>query len=248
MAVPHGVPLRHALAQITCTGEVATAMARSTVDGPDVHTRPLPISPPAARVSRPRWRDARLVGGLMLVLLSVVLAARLFSSAGNTTPVWVAAHDLAAGSSLRPSDVVERQVRLESVAGSYLSARAAVPAGYVLARPIASGELVPVSAVVAASSAPDRRLVTVPVERFHRPADLRHGVRVDVYVTRTPSGGSLSTTLVLASATVEDVLNDGGRFGPAADSAGVVLGVSPGDVPALVAASRSGTLDLVSAG
>jgi Flp pilus assembly protein CpaB len=197
---------------------------------------------------RPRWRDARLVTGLLLVLLSVVLGARLLSGAGRTTPVWVAAHDLDAGASLRSGDLVQREVRLESVAGSYLSAATAVPAGYVLARPVAAGELVPVSAVVPAASAPPRRLVTVPVERFHRPGDLRHGVRVDVYVTRTPSGGSASTTLVLASATVDDVLNDGGRFGPAADSVGVVLGVPPGDVPALVAAARSGTLDLVSAG
>ena len=223
-------------------------MARSTVDGLSVRSRALPTSPPATRVSRPKWRDARLIGGVLLVLVSVILGARLLSGAGHTTPVWVAAHDLSAGTSLRSSDLIKRDVRLESVAGSYLSAGGAVPVGYVLARPVASGELVPAAAVTAASTAPDRRLVTVPVERFHRPGDLRHGLRVDVYVTLTPSGGTASTSLVLASATVEDVLNDGGRFGPTGDSMGVVLGVSPADVPALVAASRSGTLDLVAAG
>ena len=224
-------------------------MARSTVDGLNVRTRRTAdltaghagVQAEVARHATDRRGPARpRLGRLRGAPARQAPVTRPRSGSRRTTS--------SAGTSLRPSDLIKRDVRLESVAGSYLSASGAVPVGYVLARSVASGELVPAAAVTAASTAPDRRLVTVPVERFHRPGDLRHGLRVDVYVTLTPSGGTASTSLVLASATVEDVLNDGGRFGPTGDSMGVVLRVSPADVPALVAASRSGTLDLVAAG
>lgn len=34
-------------------------------------------SPAARRIGRPRWRDTRLLAGVLLVLLSVVLGARV---------------------------------------------------------------------------------------------------------------------------------------------------------------------------
>jgi Flp pilus assembly protein CpaB len=180
------------------------------------------------------------------VLASVVVGARVLASADKTTPVWAAAHDLAAGTSLRADDLVRHDARLGSAASAYLSATGAPPTGYVLSRPVTSGELVPAAAVTTAAAAPDRRLVTVPVERLHRPADLRRGVRVDVYVTPTGTGAaSTSTSLVLTDVTVDSVIADGGRLGPAGDTSGVVLGVAPQDVLALVGATRAGTLDLV---
>lgn len=223
-------------------------MARSTVDGlTERARRPPPLaSPPAVRVSRPRWRDARLLGGVLLVLASVVLGSRVLAAADDTTPVWAVSRDLAAGTSLRADDLVRRDVRLGSAASTYLSARGSAPVGYVLSRPVRSGELLPASAVNPGGAAVQQRLVTVPVDRLHRPAGLRHGAQVDVYVTPTKSEpATTATSLVLASVPVEDVVSDGGRLGPAGDAVGVVLRVDPGQVEALVAATRSGVLDLV---
>jgi|1186.fasta_scaffold121275_2 Flp pilus assembly protein CpaB len=223
-------------------------MARSTIDG---HTesarRPAPlISPPAARVGRPRWRDARLLGGVLLVLASVVLGSRVLAAADDTTSVWAVSRDLAAGTSLRADDVERRDVRLGTAASTYLSARGDAPVGYVVSRPLHSGELLPASAVTPGGTAVQQRLVTVPVDRLHRPAGLRRGAQVDVYVTPTKSEAAPATTsLVLASVPVDDVVSDGGRLGPAGDAVGVVLRVPPGQVEALVAATRSGVLDLV---
>lgn len=223
-------------------------MARSTVDGVTERVRrpPSSASPPAVRVSRPRWRDARLLGGVLLVLASVVLGSRVLAAADDTTPVWAVSRDLAAGTSLRADDLVRRDVRLGSAASTYLSARGSAPVGYVLSRPVHSGELLPASAVNPGGAAAQQRLVTVPVDRLHGPAGLRRGAQVDVYVTPTKSEPSATaTSLVLASVPVEDVVSDGGRLGPAGDAVGVVLRVDPGQVEALVAATRSGVLDLV---
>ena len=223
-------------------------MARTTIESGVGRAAgaPAPPSPPALRLARPRWRDARLVAGVLLVLLAVVLGARTMASAARTTAVWAAARDLAVGTTLRPGDVVRHDVRLGSSASAYLSAAGGSPVGYVLSRPVTAGELLPAAAVTEASAAPDLRLVTVPVERFHRPGALRHGARVDVYVTVVTTSASPGTTrVVLTGATVDDVVSDGGRFGPTGDSVGVVLAVPPGEVSDLVAASRAGVLDLV---
>ena len=223
-------------------------MARSTLDGVTERTRRAEVlaSPAAVRVGRPRWRDARLLGGVLLVLASVVLGSRVLASADDTTPVWAVSHDLAAGTSLRADDLVRRDVRLGAAASTYLSAKDSAPVGYVVSRTIRSGELLPAAAVTSASAAVEQRLVTVPVDRLHRPAGLRRGAEVDVYVTPTKSDSTApATSLVLSSVPVDDVVSDGGRLGPAGDAVGVVLRVTPGQVGPLVAATRSGALDLV---
>ena len=223
-------------------------MARSTLDGVTERTRRPAVlpSPAAVRVGRPRWRDARLLGGVLLVLASVVLGSRVLASADDTTPVWAVSHDVAAGTSLRADDLVRRDVRLGQAASTYISAKDSAPVGYVVSRSIHGGELLPATAVTPATAVLEQRLVTVPVDRLHRPAGLRRGAQVDVYVTPTKADSTApATSLVLASVPVDDVVSDGGRLGPAGDAVGVVLRVTPGQVEALVAATRSGALDLV---
>ena len=53
--------------------------------------------PTPRRVRPPRWLDLRLVLGVLLVLGSVLLGARVVGAADATVPVWAAAGDLAAG-------------------------------------------------------------------------------------------------------------------------------------------------------
>lgn len=209
-----------------------------------------PASPPATRLARPRWRDTRLLLGVLLVLVAVVVGARVVAAADDTEPVWVAARTLAAGSTLTADDVTTRSVRLDAAAGAYLGVGGAAPTGYVLTRPVGAGELIPAAAVVAPERSAARRLVTVPVERFHHPADLARGGLVDVYVTAAAAGqgttpGWPEPTLVLEAAVVADVERESGRLGPTGSGVGVVLAVAPSDVADLVAAIQAGTVDLV---
>lgn len=198
-------------------------------------------SPAATRLGRPRWRDARLLGGVLLVLVSIVLGARVLAAADDTVAVWSASADLAPGSVLQAADLQSVQVRLGDAAQAYVSADAPVPVGWILLRPVQAGELLPVAAVAPIPVGPPLRQVTLEVERFHAPVDLARGHRVDVYVT--PEDGE--TYLVVEAALVQALVEDGGRLGPSGASIGVALGVPPTQVQALVQAAQDGPIDLV---
>jgi hypothetical protein len=207
-------------------------------------------SPPAARLARPRWRDTRLLLGLLLVAVAVVLGSRVVAASDSTELVWAVTRDLGAGSTLGDGDVERRAVRLDATAGHYLAA-SSVPTGYVLTRSVGAGELLPAAAVAPSSSAAgDVRLVTVPVQRFHFPADLAKGARVDVYTTPKTAAGTAAVSAppserVLANALVAGVERDAGRIAASSSGTGVVLAVAPSDVAALVAALQRGAIDLV---
>src|SRR4051794_29363305 len=85
------------------------------------------VSPTAQRTGRPRWLDVRLVTGILLVLISVVVGARVVAAADTSEPVWVAAHDLAPGTQLSPDDLVRGRVHLYGQDGRYLSAKGGSP-------------------------------------------------------------------------------------------------------------------------
>ena len=59
-----------------------------------------PGSPRAARLAPPRWFDTRFVLGVVLVLTSVLVGARVLAGADTTQQVWLAARDLAPGTVL----------------------------------------------------------------------------------------------------------------------------------------------------
>src|SRR5659263_396623 len=92
---------------------------------PDVSAPP---SPPASRLRAPRWLDGRLVAGIVLVLVSVVVGARLVAAAGATTRVYAAATDLALGSQLTAADVTTVRSRLFDSGHSYVDAAGPSPA------------------------------------------------------------------------------------------------------------------------
>lgn len=203
-------------------------------------------SPPATRVRGPRWRDARLVLGVVLVLVSVVAGAKVFASADRTIAVWVVARDLDAGTVLSADDLVRRQVRLPGSSSRYVAATA-VPAGYVLVRAVGEGELLPAQAIASPEHAGARRLVTVAVARNHLPPGLASGERVDVYVTPASRGGRPAEPagLVVPAAAVSAVSDPGSRLGSSGAQVGVVLAVRPDTVARLIDAVRHGDVDLV---
>ena len=153
-----------------------------------------PSSPRAHRLATPSWLDARLVLGVLLVLVSVVVGARVLSSADQSTLVWAAARDVAPGTVLTVDDLEPQRIRLfePSQRTRYVSAQdGRPPVDYVARVSLAAGDLVPSSALLDLAADTDFRQVTVQVQSGHAPPDLRAGQQVDVYVTPAADAGVL---------------------------------------------------------
>ncbi|MEX5633624.1 SAF domain-containing protein [Parafrankia sp. FMc2] len=145
-------------------------------------TPPVPPSPPARRLGRRRWRDSRLLVGVLLVLVSVVAGARLFTAADQTRQWVVAAADLPAGHLIVERDLRTVSAHLDGATSGryYPGDRRGDLVGATLARPVTAGELVS-GADFAGSGAPATRLVPVIVKSGRVPA-LAPGDHVDVFV------------------------------------------------------------------
>ena len=204
-----------------------------------------PSSPAASRLASPRWLDGRLVLGVLLVLVSVLVGARVLSSADRTQRVWVATRELPVGTVLAEGDLRRGQVRLQELTGLYAAAGAQAPVGYVVRRGVGRGELLPVGALGKPDDPVAAREVAVPTVTGHLPPDLREGQRVDVYVTPTEKGGAPGAPrLVLEDVVVQSLTSSSG-LSASSQERPVVLSVTPDDVLALVTAMGQGRLDLV---
>ena len=62
-------------------------------------------APPANRLKPPSWLDGRLVVGIVLVLASVVVGAKVVASSGHFDEIWAAAGHPHAVFKLRPADL-----------------------------------------------------------------------------------------------------------------------------------------------
>lgn len=208
-----------------------------------------PASPPAGRLATPSWLDTRLVLGVLLVLVSVVVGARVLASADRSTLVWSTTRDLAAGAALAADDLTPAQVRLFGSSDGYLAASGDPPVGYVLERPVAAGELLPRRALARPGDDDERRLVTVPVLPGHYPPSLARGQQVDVWSSPDPDAGAdpaaPGARLVLEQLTVEQAPDAGGGLSGATPERSVVLVVPPDDVEVLLTALARGRIDLV---
>jgi hypothetical protein len=190
---------------------------------PTVPPEVLP-GPTPRRVRPPRWLDLRLVLGVLLVLGSVLLGARIVSAADATVPVWAAAADLAPGTELTGDDLVAVDVRLDATA-LYLSTGTR-PEGRVLVRAVRAGELLPRSVL----EEPAQQVqLALPVQAGYVPPGLERGQVVDVYAVADPVAGATavadgSVTLVVRRATVQAISgrSDGVLSTPTSAVQGVV--------------------------
>ncbi len=176
-----------------------------TAGTPTVPPEVLP-GPTPRRVRPPRWLDLRLVLGVLLVLGSILLGARIVSAADATVPVWAAASDLAPGTELTVDDLVSVDVRLDDTAPLYLSAGTR-PDGRVLARAVRDGELLPYSAL---EEPAEQVQLALPVQAGSVPPSLDRGQVIDVYAVADPAAGAVgvadgSVTLVVRNATVQAI-------------------------------------------
>jgi hypothetical protein len=159
---------------------------RPQVVGPELADVP---GPAPRRLRPPRWLDLRLVLGVLLVLGSVLLGARVLGAADATVPVWAAAGDLAAGTVLADGDLVAVDVQLDRVAGAYLS-NGTRPAGRTLSRPVGKGELVPRAALAEPTALVQ---LALPVQAGYVPPGVQRGRLVDVYAVDSGTGQATSS-------------------------------------------------------
>ena len=223
-----------------------------------------PASPRATRLAAPGWLDARLVLGVLLVLVSVVVGARALSTADRSQLVWAATRDLAVGSQLEADDLTAVRVRLFEQTDLYAGAGGQKPVGYVLRQSVGAGEFLPQRSVTTPQTDVDFRYVTVPVEAGHYPPTLQDDQRVDVWVTPERAGQGRAggpgaepgapepsalplrgAQQVLAQVTVMTAPAAARDLAATGAAVPIVLQVRPSDVARLVSAMALGRIDVV---
>ncbi|WP_353353018.1 SAF domain-containing protein [Intrasporangium sp. DVR] len=179
--------------------------------------------------------------GVVLVLVSAALGARLVASADDRAPYFVAADDLVAGDEVTAASFRRVEVALSDGMGQYVRADAPAPEGQLLTRDLRAGELVPTSALGSPGEL-DLQRVTVRADAVSA-AGLDRGQRVDVYVTpdsavRVGDGEKEDvpgTARLLRAVAVVNVLANEGGLGAAAQTS-VQLYVPADQVMAVVEA------------
>ena len=175
--------------------------------GADVST---PGSPPAARRTDSRWADPRLWVGVLLVLASVLVGAKVLGAADDTVAVWRVQRDVPAGFPLSSADVVLTRVHFAdgSARDSYLSADEALPSGARLTRELSAGELLAVQAITTdTSAAPDE--LPIAVNDAGLPVGLSPGDRVDVWAVAASDRTTTEPVQVLQDVAVTAVSGAG---------------------------------------
>ncbi len=166
-----------------------------------------PASPPASRGRRSRWADPRLWVGVLLVLASLLVGARVFASADDTVAVETMNHDAVAGSALTPADLHLTSVHFadSSQARRYVTTAAAIVAGATLTRDVGAGELLTATSVSVGGGPVDKQL-PLGVGASGMPEGLAAGDRVDVWaVPASDSSRRRSPVAVLRGVTVTAV-------------------------------------------
>jgi hypothetical protein len=171
-----------------------------------------PASPAPTRARPPGWLDLRLVMGVLLVLGSVVLGARVVSGADDRDPVWRTSHSIAAGTVLTAEDLEVSRVELGDARGYVSAAQDLV--GRIAVRDLGAGELVTQLSVDDAAAS---TTVTIPVAAVNTPPLVR-GQRIAVWVSTDACQGAV----VLRDAAVQGIADDRGGFSAASQIAVVV--------------------------
>lgn len=135
-------------------------------------------SPVPRRLVAPRWLDARLVGGVVLVLVAVLLGSAVVSSADRRQPVWSLSRDVAAGTVLTTADLRPVRVQLGPAASQYLGTDVAI-AGRTVRRPLHAGQLLAAAEVADPESGVT---VTIPLRPENAP-QISRGQRITLWLS-----------------------------------------------------------------
>jgi hypothetical protein len=188
-------------------------------------------STPTLRNRRARWKDGRLLLGVLLVAITARAGAKLLSAADDTTAVWAAERDLPVGTTLTTDDLTTVRVRFTSdeAAGQYVAADADLK-GLVVTRAISKGEFVPRQAATNQADS-ERTELPLSIATGRLPADTSAGDHVDVWVVPKDQSAKLLWTelRVVQIDSVKGVAGGSARRQ-------VLVGLEPKDLPRLPAA------------
>jgi hypothetical protein len=196
-------------------------------------------------VSRPKraprpgvWFDPRLLIGLVLVLGAVGGVAMVVAASDRTTAVYAARDALMVGDRVTAADLELSQVRLDGALPLYVTPERMPADGLVLARTVAAGELIPVSAVGASA---DAGVTTVVVDLTDALAEaVVPGAVVDVWSSPQAERGEFGPpTVLVARAGVVRVLEPSG-LSVGTSRRSVELRVPRDAVAAVLTASANG--------
>lgn len=195
------------------------------------------------RLRRPRWKDPRLIVGIVLVVASVLMGALLVSRLAETTPVLVARSPIVPGDVIGPENLATVEMRLGEQDGLYVGSLDAVPSGAVATRTVQAGELIPLSAVGQASDVPLRPIV-IPVDATVAES-VAPGATVELWHTSPEADdGTSADAELLVSAGIVRNIDEGSSLGMR--SMAVEVLVPQADLPAVLKVlSRDERLDVI---
>lgn len=182
--------------------------------------------------SRAFWGDARFFLGILLVVASVAGVWFVVAASRQTVPAFAASRTIVPGEAISRDDVRLVDVSLGQLGDAYL-APDALADGLVATRTIASGELVPRSAVGEASAA--RTTSVVLRSAVDVPGSVEAGSVVEVWAAPLIERGSYDVPRILvADATVVSVTRDDTMIG--GGSAALEIVIPRADVASTLAA------------
>jgi hypothetical protein len=195
---------------------------------------------------RPLWFDPRFAVGVVLVAGSIVGVSLLVASVDDSAQMYVARTTLPAGTTITAAELEPTAVRLGTAEPRYLDVAALPPDGLVLTRAIAAGELIPLAAL--SDTAELGRTGVVVALSGDIAASVATGALVDLWAAQQLEHGRYGPPgVIVSSAEVVRVLDDGGLLGaagrsvelrlPTSSVAAVLQAVANGDALSLVPAS-----------
>lgn len=198
----------------------------------------------ARRIAVHPWRDPRLLLGIMLVLLSTVVGAKIFAAQDDTVAYWSIRASVAAGDAVERENLVATRVRLGAAASdNYLRVDDEFPARIgelSWAHDARAGALVDGYAFVVDGEQSAGEL-PLNVASGSYPRDLRRGDSVDVWVGPGPGQSTEDLSIqVLQGARVLSTGRDSSAIGGSLART-ILVGVDAGKL-------ANKTLSAISAG
>jgi hypothetical protein len=211
-----------------------------------------PQPPPAAPAHRLRaatWMNGRTALGAGLVLLAVLAGALFLDRSQRLAPVYAAARDLPAGTSLQDGDLVVIRARLPATAlRHYL--RPSIDqqvSGRVLTAPVQRETLIPAGLLLASSRDADLVELPVQVDPGDMAQGLRPGDRVQVLAAYTEGARRGRAVVLLPAAEVVQVFQDPAGLTGAGQDRGVQLRMPSDRAPIVAAAIATARIFVVKA-
>jgi hypothetical protein len=191
-------------------------------------------SPVPRRVRPPGWLDLRLALGLVLVLCSVGLGARILAHADRSVTAVAMATDVAAGTVLSADEVRVVHVRLPATARGQYPGSPHVVVGRQAAHGLRRGELLTQAALEEPTEA---TTLAIPLRAGDAPR-ISAGQRIALWAWDKACG----LRLVVSDVAVQAVHDDNGGFAGGGGGQQVVVQVAPAlaqDVVAVLASDDS---------